>query len=82
MLECGRVVQRQPYVHGVADPVDSGVAADDLVHRVDHDHLEVFVHRVLTGRGRAGWVRAFRVAGQKVEAHAADTIAHDTTRLP
>mmetsp|Transcript_16026 Transcript_16026/g.25872 ORF Transcript_16026/g.25872 Transcript_16026/m.25872 type:complete len:249 (-) Transcript_16026:5-751(-) len=34
-------------VHGVADPVDSGVAADDLVHRVDHDHLEVFVHRVL-----------------------------------
>jgi asparagine synthetase B (glutamine-hydrolysing) len=31
----------------IADPVDSGVTADGLVERVDHDHLEDFVGGVL-----------------------------------
>ena len=33
--------------HGAAHPVDLGVARDRLVVRVDHDHLEVLVCRVL-----------------------------------
>ena len=32
---------------GAAHPVDLGVARDGLVVRVDHDHLEVLVGRVL-----------------------------------
>lgn len=34
-------------VHGVGDPVDLGVATDDLVRVVDHDDLEVLVRGVL-----------------------------------
>ena len=40
-------VDYRPYVNGVADPVDTGVTANDLVHRVDHDHLVVFVDGIL-----------------------------------
>ena len=37
-----------PVLHdGAAHPVDLGVARDGLVVRVDHDHLEVLVGRVL-----------------------------------
>lgn len=34
-------------VHGVDDPVDSGVSADGLVRRVNEDDFKVFVCRVL-----------------------------------
>lgn len=34
-------------VHGLDDPVDAGVLADDLVLRVDEDDFEVLVGRVL-----------------------------------
>jgi Ni,Fe-hydrogenase maturation factor len=37
----------KPYVNGVANPVDAGVAADNLVHRINHDHFVVFVDGVL-----------------------------------
>ena len=33
-------------VHGVADPIDSGVVAHDLVHGVNHDHFVVLVHGI------------------------------------
>lgn len=36
-----------PYVDGVADPVDAGITAHDLVHRINHDDFVVFVDGIL-----------------------------------
>ena len=43
-------------MNGVADPVDTGVAANDLVHRVNHDHFVVFVDGILEKRGGGRFV--------------------------
>lgn len=41
-----------------ADPVNAGVAANDLVHRIDHDHFVVFVDGVLREIKIAGSYRS------------------------
>ena len=43
----GETTQLAVLVHVVAEPVDARISAHGLVMRVNHDHLVVFVHRVL-----------------------------------
>ena len=43
----GKTAHFAVLVDRVADPVDARIVADNLVHRVNHDHLVVLVHGIL-----------------------------------
>jgi hypothetical protein len=58
---------------GLADPVDTGIVADDHMVRVDQDDLEIFVSGVL--------VDPVRVEHSQVSALSADTLLSNTAKV-
>ena len=68
----GEATELTVLVDGVADPVDAGVVADDLVHGVDQDDLKVPVGRIL--------VDPVRVEHAEVSAPAASTALGNGTQ--